>query len=134
MSPEENIEQALFAYVRDHVTQLPIAWPNVEFNPPTNHQYVAVTHFRNQNERLYLSGNEQHRRGLLQLTLISPLGFGSPPSLTLAGSIMADFSQDTVMTSEDVKVRITKQPDTMTTVKTDVSWAIPITVYYECFI
>jgi len=135
MTPNENIEHALFAHVRDHVTQVPISWPNTEFDPALQtHQYLAVTHFRNQNERLYLRGTEQRRQGILQLSLVSLLGAGAPPSLALAGEITADFAQDTVLVSEGVKVRITKEPDTMSTLKTDVSWIIPISVYYEAFI
>jgi len=133
MTPEENIEQALFAYVRDHVT-LPIAWPNVEFTPPADHQYVAVTHFRNQNERLYLRGNEQRRQGILQLSLVSLLGVGPSPSLAVAAEIIEDFPQDTIMISEGVRVRITRQPDTMSGIQSDVSWIIPISVYYEAFV
>lgn len=134
MTPEENIEQALFARVRDKVTTLPVAWPNVEFNPPADHRYVSVDHFRNQNTRLYLRGAEQQRQGFLQLSLVYPLGNGSPPSLQAAGDIIVDFPQDTVLVSEGVRVRITKQPDTMSPIKTDVSWIIPISIYYEAFV
>ena len=134
MTPNENIEAALFARVKDTVTMLPVAWPNVEFNPPEDHKYVSVIHFRNQNERLYLRGNEQRRQGLLQLSVVYPIGEGSPPSLALAGAVAAGFSQDLILRSEGVKVQITKEPDAMSAIKTDVSWIVPVSVYYEAFV
>lgn len=134
MTPEENIEHALFARVRDTLTQLPIAWPNVEFEPPQDHKYVAVMHFRNLNDRLYLSGNEQHRRGLLQLSVVHPLEHGSSDSVTFAGNMILNWPQDLVLSSENVRVRVTKQPDCMSPIKTDVSWIVPVSVYYEAFV
>lgn len=132
----ESIEAALFAAVRDLDTfaDAAKAWPNVNFTPANNATYLRVDHLPNQTERLFLAGSDPHlRRGILQLTVVSPLNAGAQPATALAGAVAAEFPADRVLYSDDAKVRIERAPDVAPAFRDDHSWRVPVSVRYECF-
>lgn len=141
MTIEEKIEAALFARV---VTldlgddPVPVAWPNLTFPEPgqdTPTTYLEVRHFRNANSRLFMNGSDPHRRqGILQITVITPLNFGTTLATGLAGQIAEHFPADIALFEDGVKVRIQAAPDVLAPDKTDVSWDVPVSVRYEALI
>lgn len=137
MSVQTDIETALITRARGLATALPypIAVPNKNFNPPVDlSAYIRINHLPNRNERLFLDGSEPHRRmGILQLTVVAPRGQGPEPATQIAGSIADYFPADLVMTSNGVNVKVSKAPDIGTALETDLSWIVPVSVYYESF-
>lgn len=136
MTPEENIEAALFGRVvtLETTPALPVVWPNVAFTPPAG-SYLRFEHLPNRNERPFLgAADPSFRRGILQLTVVTPLNQGPTVFATrLAGKVAQHFPAGLALYSEGIKVRITRAPDVTSAMKTDRSWDVPISVYYECF-
>lgn len=130
---EENIEAALFGAVRDLETDpvLPVAWPNKVYEPE-GAPYLRVAQFVNENIRVVLKGSGPHeRRGILQLSVVTPLNGGQSPGTALAGAIAEQFPADRDLYSEDVKVRIQMAPTVMTPIKEDAAWVVPVSIRYE---
>lgn len=132
---ERSIEKALFARVATIILDpvLPIAWPDLDFTPPLS-GYIRVTQIPNRNERMFFGSNApQRRQGLLQLSVFSQKGLGSPAATEKAGLVAAHFPTDLEMTADGRVVRVTKAPDIATAIADDPHWHVPVTVWYECF-
>jgi hypothetical protein len=133
---EGNIEAALLDRVRTLVLSpaLPVAWPNRAFKPPAPGAYLRVDHLPNRNDRFLMGGADpHHRRGILQVTVISPLNQGPSPATKIAGEVAAHFPADLALYLEDIKVTITEAPSGAPAFTTDVSWNAPVSIRYECF-
>jgi uncharacterized protein DUF4128 len=136
-SPEENIENALFSRAAGltALTGLPVFWPNVGNNPPSDGRYLAVSLLPNHNDRFLLAGNDPHyRQGILQVNVMMPRNAGQTPSTQIAGQVASHFPADLALFSEDVKVKLQKVPDVMSALSTDAAWMTPVSVYYEAFV
>lgn len=136
---EERIETALFNAVRDLDGAPPLAWPNIEFpaagaaKPGT---YAEVSHLPNRTDRLFVKGTAPHlRQGILQFIVMTPLNGGPAPATQLAGAIAAQFPADRALFQEGTKVLIQAAPTVGAGRKThdDVSWAVLVSIRYECF-
>lgn len=133
MTIESDIETALF----DRVTSLsltpplPIAWPNVDYTPPTDGLYLAVQHFPNGVSRYSQTGADPKQRiGILQLTVVTPLNQGASNATLIAGQIAEHFPADLIMRSGAVKVTVTDAPSIAPAIKTDASWDTPLSIPY----
>lgn len=141
---EAKIERALMNRVTSLVLNpvLPISWPNFDFpgkNPdgtakPMPASYIRVQHFPNRNTRLTLGSNDPvWRRGFLQLTVVTPLNKGAEPAKEIAGKIAEYFPADLPLDYGGVRVRVVTAPDVAPEIETDISWDVPVSVYYESF-
>lgn len=138
LSVEERIEAALFGSVSALPmyggTPLPVAWPNVEFTPPAAGPWLKVLHLRNANRRYLLRGSDpQQRRGILQITVASPLAEGPKPAMYIAGALTAEYPADRAIWGEGVKLTVQSAPDLGAVTAATVAFEVPVSVRYECF-
>lgn len=142
---EAKIEKALLDRVASLtlVPALPVAWPNVDFPGKDSNgvpnampaSYIIVQHFPNKNTRLtFGSTDPSWRRGFLQLTAVTPLNKGSLAAKEIAGKIAEHFPADLPLDYSGVRVRVVMAPDIAPEIETDVSWSVPVSVYYEAFV
>lgn len=139
---ESNIERVLMNRVGTLalVPPLPIAWPNFDFpgktsagvKKPMPASYIRVDHFPNKNTRMFLGSADPHwRQGFIQLIVVTPPNLGSLAATDIAGKIAEHFPADLTLYSEGIKVTISRAPDIAPVIETDISWDVPVTVYYE---
>lgn len=141
---QTNIEKALLDRVKSLVLvpPLPVAWPNVDFPGKTSTgvaipmpaSYIRVQHFPNKNERIHLGSTDPYfRQGFIQLTVVGQRNKGTLAAMEVAGKVAEHFPADLALYSEGVRVKIASAPDVAPPLETDVSWDVPVTVYYEVF-
>lgn len=132
---ESSLEAALFARVAALALSpaLPVAWPNVSFNPPAT-GYMRVTHLPNANRRLFLGSNDPHQRlGLLQLSVFAPKNGGASTATEIAGKVAAHFPADLPMRRDGITVKVAKAPDVAPAFAEDTHWHVPVTIAYQAF-
>lgn len=141
---QENIEKALLDRVVSLVLSpvLLVAWPNRPFpgkdssgvaiaKPLT---YLAVSILPNNNTRFLLDGSGPSMyQGILQIVVVSPLDKGTQTPTRIAGLVAEHFPADMALFSGGTRVTLTKAPDVASPLKNDVSWDVPISIYYEAF-
>jgi len=137
MTPQETIEDVLFAAVRDIDTFAADAkaWPNVPFDPPGDGSfYLRVDHLPNVAERLFVKGSDPHLyHGILQLTVVGALNAGPSGLTSLAGQVADFFPADRAFfTLDAMKLRIERAPDLAPAFRDGHSWRAPVSIRYEC--
>jgi len=136
---ESNIERALIKRAEGLAPGLvpvaSIAWPNSNFTRPSDANgflpYLAVDHMPNESFRYSLKGSEpRQRKGILQIRVSYPKNKGRKEPLELAGLVAAHFPADLALFEDGVKVSIVKV-DVASAISNDVSWDVPVSVFYE---
>lgn len=140
---ETSIERALLARAATLPLSpaLPIAWPNEHFpglnaggaQKPLPKSYLEVTHFPNKPDRIFISDQAHERRGILQVSLRTPIGEGPDAAREIAGRIAEHFAVDTRLARDGIAVRIYEAPEVHGGLAEDNHWHIPISVRYEAF-
>ena len=134
MAVEASILNAFMHRINDLGLALPIAWPNVDFTPPADGKYIAVSFMPNTATRVAITSGTPHRRvGLLQLSVFWPRGAGVYDPMAKADEIAAGFPADLILLGAGVRVRITKTPDIAGPLVEDHAVHIPVTVSWESF-
>ena len=131
-----DIETALFTRVASLVLSpaLTVAWPNVEFTPPTEEAYLQVDHLPNNAQRLFLLTDDPEQWiGILQITVVSPTGQGSIGPSDIADLVSTHFKADTRLIEGDVVVDVTKDPDIRPAAPDGAWWRLPIDISYQSF-
>lgn len=138
MTREENVQEALIARARSMVAAVgleewQVGWPNMPFKPPAGGEiYVEVGFFPNRSDRYSHKGSDpESMMGFLQLLIKAPLNRGWRDASALAGKIGEHFPADLRLWSGGIRVTVSKKPDAMSALKTEATWNVPVTVYYE---
>jgi len=132
---ESSIATALFTRAASLVLSPvhPVAWPNVNFVPPTSKRYLRVTHFVNTTDRLYIGSDDPHQhQGILQIMVCAPLNSGEAAARETAGLVANHFAVDQRLISGSVSVEITKRPNIASALITDTEIQIPVSIAYRC--
>lgn len=136
VSTEVKIMNALLARMASFVATpaLPVAYPNVSFSPPAGGKFLRVQFIPNVTQRVFIGSRDPHRFiGLLQVSVCWPLNVGETAPREVAGAVAAHFPCDLRLTSEDVRVRITKRPDVSDLLVEDSRVQIPVSIEWECW-
>jgi len=139
MTFEENIQTALFTRVESLSISpsVPVSMPNIDFpsSGEVPETYIRVNHLPNDNQRFAAKNGGTNRfLGILQLTVVTPLGKGEALAVRIAGAIADHFSSGLALYSEGVKVTIMDRPSIAPGFKSDdVSWDVPVSIKYDAF-
>lgn len=131
---EAQIMEALFARVGSlaFVPALPIAWPNLNFTPPSSQKFLRVVFVPNIANRLFIGSADPHQHlGLLQISVHWPKNQGETDPRDIAGKVAAHFPADLRLAA--LGIRITKKPDVADLIVEDARVQIPITIEWECW-
>lgn len=91
-----QIEQLLFDYVST-ITTLPIAFPGVVFDKPTDNRYVEVIHLPNDPINYDWRDHATVDRGLLQINVHWTRNIGIVAANDVARNIASQFSKDSII-------------------------------------
>lgn len=134
MAVEASILDAFMTRINGLSLGLPIAWPNVDFDPPADGKYIAVSFIPNGANRVAISTDTPHRRiGLVQLSVYWPKGAGAVAPMEKADEVAAAFPADLRLTADGARVRVTKDADLSGPLVEDHALQIPVTVNWEAF-
>jgi len=89
---------------------LPIAWPNIIFEPPDDAPYGRVYVLPAQTVGQDLQGQMRTYQGILQLNIIAPAGSGVTQSRALAKSVADAFPEGLSLVDGDLAVYINGPP------------------------
>lgn len=137
-STEARIKALLFARLltlTGAAGALPIAWPNKSFTPPNNGRFLRVDFIPNRADRLEIASDGAHQlRGLLQVSVMWPLGVGTDAPLDIAGAIVAAYPADLTLWDGALSVRVYERPAVAGVIVEDQRVMIPVTILWEEFV
>lgn len=111
---------------------LPIADPNVQFDPH-GHAYLEATFFPNRPTGLWLaSASPNHHQGLFQVTVVWPSdNDGIIPPLIVAGLVVERFARGTKIDHEGIRVSIDATPWAAQPLQEKKWIRVPVTIPYR---
>lgn len=138
MTPTENeamILEALLLRVAD-IDFLPVApLADDEFDVPNDRKYIRVMHRPNVTERMTIDSDGPHKyMGILQLTVVWPVGRGELEARNYAGRVASMFPADYKMRYGGIVVRSMKRPDVAASMPDGADLLTPVSVEYESYI
>lgn len=126
-------EAIIFDLLNQHLAGLTlspallVAWPLVDFTPPANGWWLEANPGRTATtERWMSNGAPAEHLGLMQVTVIAPLGAGHAPSLEVAGAVASRFAKGTRLTRGAVSLTIYDHPTVATPYRDDQSLRTPV--------
>jgi len=134
LSVEAAIMEALFKRVLSlapYADPKRIAWPNEDFTPPSDHNFLRVVFVPNATERVLIDSDGPHRRyGLLQLSVQWAKNAGETKPRDIAGQVAAHFPADLQLGTAP-QVRITAAPNVADLIVEAARIQIPVLVSWE---
>jgi hypothetical protein len=119
--PEATIVDLLSTKLKALVfsPQIPIAWPHVAFTPPTSPRlWLEAWPMFNTTGNLFLgNADPSEHLGIMQVTVVSPLGKGATPALDVAEAVAAHFAKGTRLQGSGVDLRVYEKPSISTPFK-----------------
>jgi hypothetical protein len=130
---QERINKALEtrvnAWALAQVPPIPIAWPNVQFTPPTT-RYARAFIMPAATDSQDLQGLHRGYLGMLQVSLYMPLQQGPKGAITLADSLDAAFSLTTPILVDGLRVYITRPMASGPAMELDSRYMVPVSCRY----
>lgn len=133
---EAMIEEAMFQRLQGlaFTPSMPVAWPNVSFDPPQDHRYLRAQFVPNMADRALIGSDGPHRHmGLMQVSVYWTKGEGETAPRDIAGTVAAHFGCDLKLRNGPLTVRITKHPDVRDLIIEDAAIQIPVIIAWECW-
>ena len=84
-----EIEEAFSDAIHADFTALPVAYPGVNFTPPTSGQWLEVAVFRNPEANQPIANRRGVEQGILQIVLCGRAGIGVRALLPLMNQVRA---------------------------------------------
>lgn len=135
MTVEADIFSALMARVASLPGDTPVAWPNKQYPPEGQSRaptYLVVSVVPNRPLRPHISSDDEHiHRGILNISVLSPLNGGAGGRPDLPGQVAAHFAADTRMRSGDTTIRVVEHPQVAQSYRDEDRWRTPVLVWYE---
>ncbi|MBN6597061.1 DUF4128 domain-containing protein [Citrobacter sp. RHB21-C05] len=110
---------------------IPVAWENIEFTPPTDGLYLAVHDMPATPRTLDLGLNCRVYSGVYQINVVAPAGTGRSDAVALAHQIAALFPEGQEIQGGDFTCWITSTPAIFRGIPTVVSYSIPVSLNYR---
>lgn len=112
-------------------TAMPVAWPNVVYDPPET-GYLRASHLPNTTEQVTLGGSGRNRHfGLFQVDVMWPKGTGNIAPMEIASQVVAHFKRGTSFTQNSVLILINSPPSVAPPIDADPFIQIPVTIEYQ---
>lgn len=128
MATDKDILTGALNHMAAFTTSLPIAWPGVNFTPPSEGMWFEVRHFPNTPNNLVMdNAGDQEFLGFLQVSVFDRPGAGIVKATEQAEGIIAHFPKGTALGPVMVRVRPYLSPP----IPEDNSIQIPVTVPYK---
>ena len=127
------IQSALEKRLLTLAPQLPTAWENVTFTPPSS-MWQRVNHLINVPRDLALERTLRMDRGIFQVTVHAPINTGRLAAMQRAELIRDHFAPVLMLTEGAVRVDIVDTPRIASPMADEPWWAVPVSVYWSAFI
>ena len=130
------IFEALTARLQAMPAVLPIAGPNVVFpvaGQTKPAKFLKLSFLPNQTRQITMGDDPQQKRGILQVSIMWPVGSGIVGALDVAGAIINQFKNQTIFAASGVKITINSEPWAASPIQDDDRVQIPITIPYIAF-
>lgn len=127
------IQSALEKRLLALTPQLPTAWENVTFTPPSS-MWQRVNHLINVPRDLALERTLRMDRGIFQVTVHAPINTGRLAAMQRAELIRDHFAPVLMLTDGAVRVDIVDTPRIASPMADEPWWAVPVSVYWSAFI
>lgn len=133
---EERVSEALLnrmtAYDADGVD---VVWPNMMYPErgemrEARYYVVSLAQFPTVRRRISGPHSSQHS-GVLQVSVLVPLGVGGQEPLLMAGRVAAHFPADAVYASGTTAVQILKDPHVAAGYEDRGFWRTPVNIEYS---
>lgn len=123
-----DILQAFFTALDDAALGYPIAWPNVNFDPPASGVWLVVSHFPNRGIDDSLSSQNIIRQGIFQVSIMGRQNDGIFNLEQAAAEVAAVFPKLTALSD----VKVSQVPYTTTAIAiSDGRVELPLTIEYS---
>jgi hypothetical protein len=129
------IRAALESRLKTLTPAIPIVWqvktPAKTFNPKD--PYIKAFLMPASNRTLGLSEKTTVHKGIFQVSLCYPTGFGMRDVEAMAAAVQQHFPAGLVLEAEGVKVRIRGKPDIAADLGVESPLVVPVSIRYESF-
>lgn len=123
-------ETRLKAWADAQTPAIPVAWENVEFNPPQG-RYVRGHLVPAAAKHLYFDGTGRTRIGFFQVDLCMPVGTGAGAARTLVDSLDAAFS--ITITAGGLRVWLMSPFSAAPPIEKPDRFIVPVSAQYSAF-
>lgn len=136
---EVAIESALLDHLRDMLPSpdIPVAWPNVKFTPPTsgpNVYWLRATFLPANTFGLGVGDDSSNQHyGIFQVDVFYGQGSGDLAPVRIATDVIAWFTRGTTLIKDGFTVKVPQPPRRATTIKDDPWVMVPVSVPYLAF-
>lgn len=127
------IQSALEKRLLALAPQLPTAWENVTFTPPSS-MWQRVNHLINVPRDLALERTLRMDRGIFQVTVHAPINTGRLAAMQRAELIRDHFAPVLMLTEGAVRVDIVDTPRIASPMADEPWWAVPVSIYWSAFV
>lgn len=133
MADAADIAEALLAKVATLTVgspALPIAYPEIDFDPETEShdgKYLDVRDFTNRPAWEGLTAGKLDQ-GILQITVVWPRSLGVIAPKAAADEVMAHFAKGTIMVHGSAKVKVSSEPWQAAPLSDDADLRVPISI------
>ena len=114
---------------------LPVAAPNIVF-PPAGQQtpakYLRLAFLPNQTRQITVGDDPQQKRGLIQVSVVWPVGQGIIAALNVADQVIDHFKNQTLFAS-GVRITISSEPWAAGPLQDGDRVQVPVTIPYIAF-
>ena len=134
-STDAMIFTALGTHLRTMADVLPVAGPNVGF-PAAGQtkpgKFLELLFLPNRTRQITLGDDPQQKLGILQVSVMWPIGSGIPDALDVAGQIINRFKNQTLFAS-GVRITISSEPWASSPIQDVDRMKVPVTIPYHAF-
>lgn len=110
---------------------VPVAWDNVQFEPPTDALYLVSHDMPAKPYSIDLAGECRIYPGVYQVNIVAPAGSGKANARLLARRIAALFTENKEVTGDGFSAWVTSPPAIFPGVADGVSYTIPVSINYR---
>ncbi len=126
-----NIHKALDAFLENVATGLflPVAWENTSFTPPGDGVYLEADFLPAENEDFTIQGSVTLKRGIYQVTVVTPIGSGTQKAEKLASGIVDAFANN-VRIPAPAPMYVNGEPSVFGGIKDDTALRTAVSIAY----
>lgn len=126
-----SIHKALDAFLENTAAALflPVAWENTAFTPPADGAYLEADFLPAENEDFTIQGSVTLKRGIYQVTVVTPIGSGSQKAEKLASQIVDAFGNN-VRIPATAPMYVNGEPSVFSGIVDDTGYRTAISIAY----
>ena len=110
---------------------VPVAWENVQFDPPASGIYLAAYDMPATPRTVDLSQNCRTYSGVYQVNIVTPAGTGRTDANSLARQVAELFPEGADIRGNGFVCWISGPPAVFRGISTAVSYTVPVSVNYQ---